>query len=330
MVRAQYRDQRLHEVPLAVTVLDSDFLQQHRLLQIQSIVTATPGLSGWEQGVSTPIFAIRGISSNSFGVGGESSVGLFVDETYRGRINSTSIKLVDVEQVEVLKGPQGTLFGRNSSAGAILVRHHLPTEILSLEATVEAGANRYRGLQATANVPLTADWSMRFSGFSFADDGALENTWLNEDVGNNDTQGGQGTLHYGTDSLDATLRLAAQQIHTSGLGYETLDPSLAEAGSVRPNAFDNVLATDIKTYDDVENQDASLQVNWAVTEELQFTAITAWHHNDSPEPIRRGRQRDLSLQRRLHLPGFPHPKPGVSSTRQYWPARLGGWRDRVR
>ena len=282
VVRAQYRDQRLQEVPLAITVLDSSFLQQHRLQQIQSIVMATPGLSGWEQGVSTPIFAIRGISSNSFGVGGESSVGLFVDETYRGRINSTSIKLVDVEQVEVLKGPQGTLFGRNSSAGAILVRHYLPTEKLSLEATVEAGDNRYRGLQATANVPLTAAWSMRFSGFSFKDDGALENTWLNEGIGNNDTQGGQWALHYGADSLDATFRLAAQQTHTSGLGYETLEPALAAAGNVRPNAFDNVLTTDINTYDDVENQDASVQVNWALTKELKFTTITAWHHNDSP------------------------------------------------
>ncbi len=282
VVRAQQRKQTLEEVPLAITVLDGDFLQQHRLQHIESVVLATPGLSGWEQGVSTPIFAIRGISSNSFGVGGEASVGLFVDETYRGRINSTSVTMVDVEQVEVLKGPQGTLFGRNSSAGAILIRHNPPTDENSLDLTVETGDNNYLGLQATANLPLSDAWSLRFSGFSFDDHGAMDNTWLHQDMGDRDTRGGQLALRYGADSVEAILRLASQQTHTGGLGYETLNPELAAAGGVRPDPFDGVLATDINTYDDVESHDASLQVNWQLAEGLRLTSITAWHHNDSP------------------------------------------------
>jgi iron complex outermembrane receptor protein len=282
VVRAQQRDQRLEEVPLAITVLEGDFLQQHRLQRLESVVQATPGLSGWEQGVSTPIFSLRGISSNSFGVGGEASVGVFIDETYRGRINSTSLTLVDVEQVEVLKGPQGTLFGRNASAGAILVRHKLPDEELSLDLTVEAGDNNYRGVQATANVPLSDAWSMRFSGFGFDDDGDLDNTWLDTDVGDRDTEGGHMALRYGADQTEAILRLGWQQTKTSGLGYETLDPALAAAGGVRPDPFDSVLATDTNTYDNVESYDASLQVNWQVAEQLRFTSITAWHDNDSP------------------------------------------------
>lgn len=282
VVRAQQRTQTLQEVPLAITVLDADFLRQQRLQRIENLVLATPGLSGWEQGASTPIFAIRGISSNSFGVGGEASVGVFVDETYRGRINSTAVTMVDVEQVEVLKGPQGTLFGRNASAGAILVRHTPPTDEYSLDITVEGGDNDHRGLQGTANLPLNDAWALRLSGFGFNDDGVMDNTWLDKNIGDRDTRGGQLALRYQGDSMETIVRLSAQQTKTGGLGYETLDPELAAAGGVRPDPFDGVLATDINTYDDVKSQDASVQVNWELTGQLQFTSITAWHHNDSP------------------------------------------------
>ncbi|MEE4192152.1 MAG: TonB-dependent receptor plug domain-containing protein, partial [Halieaceae bacterium] len=153
VVRAQHRDSSLKDTPLALSVFDSEFLKANRLQRLESIVLATPNFSGWEQGVSTPLFAIRGISSNSFGIGGEASVGFFVDDTYRGRINSTAITLVDVEQVEVLKGPQGTLFGRNTSAGAILVRHFRPDQERSLTVQLEAGENDYFGGYATTNLP---------------------------------------------------------------------------------------------------------------------------------------------------------------------------------
>ncbi len=282
IVRAQLRKQTLEEVPLSMTVLDSAFLKEFRMERIESMVVATPGLSGWEQGVSTPIFAIRGISSNSFGVGGEASVGVFVDETYRGRINSTSLTLVDVDQVEVLKGPQGTLFGRNASAGAILVRHHIPDQELALELTVEAGDNDSRGARATANLPLSEAWSLRFSGFHFDDDGPIENVWLDREVGDSRTNGGQLALRFDAAPVEAIFRLSSQKTTTNGLSYETLDPALAAAGGVRPDPFDGVMAIDTHTYDDVKSDDASLQLNWQLSQQLQLTSITAWHHNDSP------------------------------------------------
>lgn len=282
LVQAQRRDQSMQDVALAVTVLDADFLGEHRLQRLQDTVLATPGFSGWEQGASTPIFAIRGISSNSFGIGGEASVGVFINDTYRGRINSTSIALVDVEQVEILKGPQGTLFGRNSSAGAVLIRTNSPNDELSLDLQLELGENDYRALQATANIPLSPAWSLRASGFGFKDNGASDNILLNANVGDRDTRGGQLAVRYQYNTGEAVLRLASQQTDTGGLGYETLGPDLAAAGGVRPDPFDGVLATDTETFDNVESHDASLHVNWQLREGLTLTSITAWHENDSP------------------------------------------------
>lgn len=282
IVEAQRRSQGLNEVPLAISVLDADLLSANRLYRIQTMAPVVPGLSGWEQGASTPIYAIRGISSNSFGIGGESSVALFVDETYRGRINSTSITLVDIENVEVLKGPQGTLFGRNASAGAILINHRRPQETQSLDIAVGAGDNSWHSVEATLNLPLGKDWGFRGSGFYSNDNGYTDNTWLQEDVGDRRTRGAQGILAYGGGDIDLRLRASSQRTDTGGLGYETLDPELAAAGGVNPDPFDSVLATDIDTYDDVESHDISLQVDWQLLDNLQLHSISAWHKNDSP------------------------------------------------
>ncbi|MEE4659355.1 MAG: TonB-dependent receptor [Halieaceae bacterium] len=281
-VRAQQRETRLLDTPLTVSVFDADFLKQNRLQRLESIVLATPNFSGWEQGVSTPIFALRGISSNSFGIGGEASVGFFVDDTYRGRINSTAITLVDVEQVEVLKGPQGTLFGRNTSAGAILVRHFEPSEERSLEVQLEAGENDYAGGYVTANLPLSPRWALRGSLFSYDDEGDADNIVADTPIGDRDTRGAQFGLAYRGEDFDALLRGSWQETRTGGLGYETLDPELAARGGVRANPFDSVVATDIDTFDDIESGDLSLRLVWTLAEGLKLTSITAWHENDSP------------------------------------------------
>ncbi|MEM0954138.1 MAG: TonB-dependent receptor [Pseudomonadota bacterium] len=282
VVRAQQRETRLLDTPLTVSVFDAEFLQQNRLQRLESIVLATPNFSGWEQGVSTPIFALRGISSNSFGIGGEASVGFFVDDSYRGRINSTAITLIDVEQVEILKGPQGTLFGRNSSAGTILVRHFEPGNERSFELQVEAGENDYSGGYLTANLPLSNQWALRTSVFSYDDEGDADNVVAAQSVGDRDTSGAQLALSYAGQNFDALVRSSWQETRTGGLGYETLDRALAAAGGVNPNPFDSVLATDIDTFDDIESVDLSLRLRWRLSESLRLTSITAWHENDSP------------------------------------------------
>ncbi len=282
VVRAQHRETRLRDTPLAITVFDSEFLKQNRLQRLETIVLATPNFSGWEQGVSTPLFAMRGISSNSFGIGGEASVGFFVDDTYRGRINSTAITLIDVEQVEVVKGPQGTLFGRNSSAGAISVRHFEPNQEASLNLQLEAGENDYAGGYLTANIPLSQKWAARASVFSYDDEGDADNLIVDEPIGDRDTEGAQFALSYTSGDFAGLLRASWQQTQTGGLGYETLDSSLAALGGVAPDPFDSELATNVDTFDNVESSDLSLRLQWQLTEGLRLTSITAWHENDSP------------------------------------------------
>ena len=157
IVQAQHRQESLAEVPISITVLDGDELRQQGITRIEEFTALAPGLSGWEQGVSTPIYAIRGISTNSFGIGGEASVAVIVDDAYVGRINSTSLTMVDVNRVEVLRGPQGTLFGRNATAGAIVIYNNQPVDRFEGSYRLDAGEDNNRGATLTVNQPLLGE-----------------------------------------------------------------------------------------------------------------------------------------------------------------------------
>ena len=282
VVRAQHRDQSLLDVPITVTVLAADQLDHLGVRNIEAVANIAPGLSGWEQGVSTPIYAIRGISSNSFGIGGEASVALIVDDSYVGRINSSSATLLDVERIEVLKGPQGTLFGRNSTAGAILVYSQKPQPEASAKIQLQAGDYQQRDSSLIVNLPISEHVFLRANGFYFSQDGDVENIIYQHDVGDEQSRGGKLALRYLVDDLDITLSYADQQTKTGGLGYETLNPQLAAVGGVAANPYDDVLATDTDTYDNVNNRDARLAVAWQLNEQLALQSITAYHQNQSP------------------------------------------------
>lgn len=283
LVKAQHREESLTDVPISITVLNGEELQHQGMQRIEDFTVLAPGLSGWEQGISTPIYAIRGISTNSFGIGGEASVAVIVDDSYVGRINSTSLTMVDVNRVEVLRGPQGTLFGRNATAGAIVIYNNQPVEQFEGNYAVEAGEDNDRGARLTVNQPLLGERLMlRASGFSYRNDGDLDNRWLGVNIGDEESLGGRLALRSILGAFDATLSYGYQRTNTNGLGYETLVPSLAAAGGVPPDPFDDRLALDTPTYDDVSNANGQLRVLWQPAAPFSLLSVTAYHNNNSP------------------------------------------------
>ena len=283
IVQAQHREESLADVPISITVLDGQALQSQGITRIEDFTALAPGLSGWEQGVSTPIYAIRGISTNSFGIGGEASVAVIVDDSYVGRINSTSLTMVDVNRVEVLRGPQGTLFGRNATAGAIIIYNNQPVDRFEGDYRLATGEYNDREAVLTVNQPLLGERLMlRASGFSYRNDGDLDNRWLAENIGDEDTLGGRLALRSMAGDFDINLAYGYQRTNTNGLGYETLVPALASAGDVPPDPFDDRLATDTRTYDDVSNANGQLRVLWQPDAAVSLLSVTSYHDNNSP------------------------------------------------
>jgi len=121
-------EQDSQDTPLAVSVLDGETLRRSDVTDFAGIAQRTPGLtvSGYNQGQITPY--IRGIGSNEDGAGGDGSVGVFLDDVYLGRGTALAADLFDLDRVEVLRGPQGTLYGRNVVGGAIRLITRQPDE----------------------------------------------------------------------------------------------------------------------------------------------------------------------------------------------------------
>ena len=117
IVVATKREQGVMDVPLAITALSGDFIEDTNLNDVKDLISYTPGVSGNSQDSYIDAVSIRGVRTQDFGVGGDPS-SAFKNDLYEGRNGSAVTSLFDVERAEILRGPQGFLFGRNSIGGA--------------------------------------------------------------------------------------------------------------------------------------------------------------------------------------------------------------------
>ena len=138
-VTAQKREQSLQDVPLTVTAFSGDFITENGVQDIRDIQGLTPNLSIKSRGDTEASVFIRGIGSQAPGIGADPAVGIFIDGMVASRGTNATAAFFDVERIEVVKGPQGTLFGRNASAGAISIITNKP-EIGESYGSVMAGA----------------------------------------------------------------------------------------------------------------------------------------------------------------------------------------------
>ncbi|WP_430634889.1 TonB-dependent receptor [Sphingomonas hankookensis] len=177
VVTATRREQRLQDVPLAVTAVSGQALEQSGLKEVTDIQYLAPNITFSS---TNPVsngggYQIRGIGTQSYDSGVEQTVGLVIDGVVIGLSRDPGATgFSDIERVEVLRGPQGTLFGKNSSAGVIQVISRKPRLGEStMDFSLRLGERNDRVAQATANVPLGDRLALRVSGFANAQDGAI-------------------------------------------------------------------------------------------------------------------------------------------------------------
>lgn len=118
-VTAQKRAERLSDVPIAITALDGDTIEASRIEKVEEVEALTANLHFQTIGVSRPQVHLRGVGTGAFDAGSDPSVAVFIDEVYLSRFGAMQFDLFDLERIEILKGPQGALFGRNTAGGAI-------------------------------------------------------------------------------------------------------------------------------------------------------------------------------------------------------------------
>ncbi len=177
VVTAQFREQRLQDTPLAITAVDAALLESRNQDDIAQIAAQAPSVTlqpmGGAYGNSLGA-SIRGIGQFDFNPAYEPGVGMYIDDVYYGSLTGANFDLLDLERVEVLRGPQGTLTGRNSIGGAIKLFSQKPSAIASGYAEASYGSRNRLEARAGANFPLTDNLYARFSAVHKQQDGYID------------------------------------------------------------------------------------------------------------------------------------------------------------
>jgi len=176
VVTANRRAENLQTVPLSITAFSGEALAEQGIVDLKGLTERTPGFTMGEFNPGQTQLYVRGIGSNEDGAGGDQSVVVFIDEVYIGRSAGQDVDLFDLERVEVLRGPQGTLFGRNVVGGAISVTTSKPTADTRTALEATAGSYGTMSLRGFASGGLTDNLFGKVSFSSRRRDGYLVNT----------------------------------------------------------------------------------------------------------------------------------------------------------
>ncbi len=196
LVTASRRVESLQEVPMSVSAFSEDFFLDSGVTQLNALDQYTPNLriTTATDSRSTSI-RIRGIGSVGSNSGVDPSVGLFIDGVYQGRSGMSISDLIDVQRVEVLRGPQGTLYGKNTSAGAISIITNSPSAEFESMVELTYDSNEQLELRGMANIPFgTSGHGMRLTAFGIDGDHRFDNTFTGEGVNDAGKWGGRARI----------------------------------------------------------------------------------------------------------------------------------------
>jgi iron complex outermembrane recepter protein len=296
LVTARRREEDPQDVPIALSVVGADTLEQtgsYTLGQIQQLV---PSLQVFSFNPRNTNINIRGLGSNVAltNDGLENGVGFYVDNVYYGRPGQTQFDLVDLQQVEVLRGPQGTLFGKNTTAGAINITTKLPSFTPEYFGEVSVGDYGYTQAKASASGPLVADLAAYRLTASYTDrDGFIDNVRTGEKAQSYENFSARGqVLLTPTENLDIRLIGDFSEQHARCCINLTVDffPTY-DNGAAIPNNFADRVAragytplpidpfarrTDADSHfqADMRTYGVSVEVNWDLGD-ATLTSITA-------------------------------------------------------
>ena len=307
-VTAQLREENIQEVPVAVSSISGVWLEDNSIKDVQELMWSVPGLVvGTNQSSGTGNFQIRGVGTGAQNFGLESSVGLYVDGVYRARQASLFNQLVDLEAVEVLRGPQGTLFGKNSASGALLLRTVAPSHERDAFIEVTAGNYSLINVNAGSNFSLSETLAARTVVYTSERDGYIDVDNMGGNINDRSRWGiRQQFLYEPSEDLSARLIIDYSEIDEVCCAALTLKDSLFASGRTNNGApvygSDAILSAlggtiyrtgsfedgrlSLNTLPRSENEDSgiSLEINRSLGD-LNFVSISAYRNFDVRDAI---------------------------------------------
>lgn len=302
-VTARKRAENLQETPISISAFTANGLEQRQVDNISQVASFTPNLifdtgsaiSGTKSSAS--IF-IRGIGQTDFTLNTDAGVGLYLDGVYLSRSIGAVLDIIDVERVEILRGPQGTLFGRNTIGGAISLTSKKPQDEFSGSASVTFGRYDRLDLKAGVNIPITDTLYSSLSIARFDREGHIDRPLLGDETGEDDSWAARAALRWlASDNLEFNLNIdATRERETSCCGelvatYPAVLAGINNAGlaPTDPLFFDDRQLPsgdfeDNSTFDvpsDLDLWGVGLTAEWTISDNLSFKSITAYRDLDS-------------------------------------------------
>ena len=282
IVTATKRSESVQDVPLAITALSGEFINKVNLTDVKDLVAYTPGVSGNSQDSFIDSISVRGIRTQDFGLGLDPSSAFFKNDLYEGRNGSAVSTLYDLERAEVLRGPQGFLFGRNSIGGAFSV-HTRRAEIGSSDGYIQAGAGErdIANTEGAINIPLGDNFAMRLAGYYSKEDGFVDNFNGGDDLIEHDNYGFRWSGTFETDKLGVYLTAEYEDRDQSGSVYRAVtegdvwDTLEAALGPIDVKGSNNSTDADVDLSGG-DNDDAEITtLGMRIDYDLGFASLTS-------------------------------------------------------
>lgn len=312
VVTARKREEGLQDAPLSVTAFSGDSLEVRGFTNISEVGSITPNLNyqknpfaGGSSSVATVY--IRGVGQRDFLGTIDNGVGFYIDDVYIARTVGATVDLLDVERIEVLRGPQGTLFGRNNVGGALALHSKKPTEEFGGNLALTLGTDNQYKVKGTVNLPINDKLLTNFSAMVGEQDGYVDRP-AGGDLGDDDIKAFRTSLLWlASDTVEVSFSADYSKEEEDGPPFVLTE--VDELGELRSNNFtgfhNNVVAGadcgyasfgpfrahpscyndqwisddnlgTAPTYSDTEVWGVRLGVNWDISDDVSFKSITAY------------------------------------------------------
>ncbi len=301
-VTAQRREQRAQRVPVTITAISGNQLETRQITDTLQLIKAVPNMVGGNNtGLgSTNAYFLRGLGSTESHPAFDPPVGTYVDDVYLPRQNSNNYSMLDIERVEVLRGPQGTTFGRNTTGGAInvITRNADPSELSGLFEVFGGEFDRI-GVRGVVNAPMSETSALRVAGYWLRDDGYLASNVFPGDVLNDKEQYALRVKARFEAGSNVTIDLTAEYLYDDGVNAPSQRlPATPPATGLNPSGAGfpdrtNALLREAACEGDLATRATvaggrlgscnvnktwglGARVNWKISDALSFQSITGY------------------------------------------------------
>jgi iron complex outermembrane receptor protein len=301
VVTARRREENIQSVPAAISAISGKLLDSSYTVNTNLLSQLVPSLYYNSANPRNTAYTIRGLGSNTLSIsaandGIEPGVGFYVDQVYHGRPATAAFDFTDIDHIEVLRGPQGTLFGKNTTAGAIHIISRQPTFEPEVHAEASVGENDFMQAKGSVSGRLFSDAvAGRFSAQLTKRDGVIHNVRTGEDLNEIDNYALRGQLLF-VPNEDLKIRLIADvtdydsscctqnflRVGHSQRSAARQFPALAAGLGYAPpsaNVFDRLSDIDAPLHVDTQDGGVALNADWTLGART-LTSITAWRYWD--------------------------------------------------